>query len=156
MNTRNSKESSVFRKWKESAQFPRPSSALATLRTELPTWKAYIFTCAAATAGSIQKNWGYHTERLLPEILVQVGKCSNPIKCRSRLLLACLIWLEHDPHVVSYYQPNEIIMMDFDGVEYAINADLWVQCKDGEVWMLNLIDSKTEQLCKKSHSYLKA
>lgn len=155
MNNESSKENTDYEKWKENGNFPRPSSAMEPLRAKLPTWNAYILKCSEALARTV-KNWGYYVEEPMPEISVKVTKCRNPIKCRSKLFLACLVWLDQDDEVVSYDQPIEVIVMNYDKIEYFIHADLWVQCKNGDVWMLNLIDSKTEALCKNKPHLLEA
>jgi hypothetical protein len=129
-------------------EFPRPPLALGALRKSPPTWFAAVFEYNPEDEATIRTRWGYVPPYRLPDVLMKTSKCEGQVICEFGLFYECLAWLEGDTHVVSYRQPLEAILLNFDGVEYYIKMDIIADCRNGERWLINLIDDATAEICK--------
>ncbi|MBK6724664.1 MAG: hypothetical protein IPG58_15765 [Acidobacteria bacterium] len=73
-------------------------------------------------------------------------KNKQPITCGTILMLSCVLWLEDDPHVASYFEPEIGIIVNLHGNEYRIPIHIWAHHRDATSSFIGLVDAKLEQL----------
>ncbi len=73
-------------------------------------------------------------------------KNQRPITCTSILLLSCLLGLEKDASVTSYFEPQMNLVILHEGKEHPIPVHIWASHCSGSSSLIGLIDPETDQL----------
>lgn len=74
------------------------------------------------------------------------AKNQRPITCTSTLLLSCVLGLEKDASVTSYFEPQMNLVILHEGKEYLIAVHIWASHGSGPSSLIGIIDSETDQL----------